>query len=147
VPARRGVGASGAKAQPTIQIHMKLLEFKKLGGVAAAALLTTCSAWAQIELNPNLDLSGYMVGSITYTDFDGGHDATMDIDAAKLLANIKYEPVSGTFSYYWTGDTDPELLDAYISFSAGEGTTITAGKFLSYHGYEAFDIPNMLQIT
>ena len=29
----------------------------------------------------------------------------------------------------------------------GGGTSVTAGKFLSYLGYEAFDIPNMTQVS
>jgi hypothetical protein len=42
---------------------------------------------------------------------------------------------------------DVTVLDAYATVDIGGGASVTAGKFLSYMGYEAFDIPNMTQIS
>jgi hypothetical protein len=39
------------------------------------------------------------------------------------------------------------VLDAYVTYDAGNGVTFTGGKFLSWLGYEAFDPVNMTQIT
>jgi hypothetical protein len=124
---------------------MKLPALQKLSGVACATLLGATTASA-IEINPTLDLTGYIVGSARYVNQDGS-DTTLDLDATKVLANIKTTPVSGTVSFFAAGTDDVSILDAFFSWDLGGGTTLSAGKFLSWHGYEAFDIPNMLQIT
>jgi hypothetical protein len=99
-----------------------------------------------VEINPEFSLSGYIVGSARYVD-QGGQDNTVDLDATKLLTGVNTGPVSGTASLFAAGTDDISLLDAYFTYQLAEGASVTAGKFLSYHGYEAFDIPNMLQIT
>lgn len=124
---------------------MKLPALQKLTGVAMATLLGSATTWG-IEINPTLDLTGYLVGSARYTDQDGSN-TTWDLDATKVLASIKTTPVSGTVSFFAAGTDSVSILDAYFTYDAGGGTTISAGKFLSWHGYEAFDIPNLLQIT
>lgn len=124
---------------------MKLPALQTITSVAAATLLGAASARA-VEITPTFDLSGYIVGSGRYVD-QGDTDTTIDLDASKLLAGIKTGPVSGTMSVFAAGTDDISLLDAYFTYEIAEGTSVTAGKFLSYHGYEAFDIPNMLQIT
>ena len=106
--------------------------------------------------------SGYVVGSYTFSKSDsessttGGPTASadsssdrFDLDAAKFLFAVDYKPVSGTFSLYYPGGSGSEIymLDAYATYDFGGGSTLTGGKFLSWLGYEAFDIPNMAQIT
>ncbi len=139
---QRGRGANLIIPDP---IHMKLPALQTLSGVAAATLLAAAPAGA-LDINDSLGISGYIVGSARYID-QGGSDSTLDLDATKLMANVKTAPVSGTVSFYSSGTDTVSILDAYFTYDLGGGTTITAGKFLSYHGYEAFDIPNMLQIT
>jgi len=124
---------------------MKLPALQTITGVAAAMLLGAAPASA-VEINPTLDLSGYVVASARYVD-QGDTDTLVDLDASKLLAGLKTGPVSGTMSLYASGTEDVSLLDAYFTYEISDGASVTAGKFLSYHGYEAFDIPNMLQIT
>jgi hypothetical protein len=57
--------------------------------------------------------------------------------------------VTGTLSLFYpdSSGNDLTILDAYFTYDLGGGSSITAGKFLSYHGYEAFDPVNMTQIT
>lgn len=118
----------------------------KLAGLAA--LVATAPAFAEIEVNKNLGVSGYVVGSARYKKPDpGGSDSTLDIDAYKLGATAKFAPVTGTVSFFGFSSDDPVLLDAYATYDAGGGTSVTAGKFLSWLGYEAFDWVNMTQIT
>lgn len=119
----------------------------KLAGLAALAAIP---AFAEIKLNENFSTSGYLAGSYRYTDFDPSASTDkFDLDAAKLLFNASYKPVSATLSFYYQPNApeDVTVLDAFVTYDTGTGVTITGGKFLSYLGYEAFDIPAMSQIS
>ncbi|MGC4072246.1 MAG: outer membrane beta-barrel protein [Nibricoccus sp.] len=119
-----------------------------LGGITAAAVILASSASAEIKVNDNFAVAGYIVGSATLTDLDKATtNSTMDVDAMKLVSTAKFEKVSGTLSLFSGSSDDPVFLDAYATYDAGNGVTITGGKFLSWLGYEAFDPINMTQIT
>ena len=116
--------------------------------VAFLAAASSIAAQAADAPAPAVTFSGYAVvtGSVTK---DSGKKSIDDLDlsAAKFGVNAKLASnVSAYASLYYNG-TDADLLDAYVTFDAGSGLTITAGKFLSYMGYEAFDAINMSQIS
>jgi hypothetical protein len=118
----------------------------------ATALLALATAQAEVKLNDNFSVSGYISGSAAYTEWDatgGGStdDSFMDVDAVKLQTTATFEKTSGTISLHTFSSHDPIILDAYATYTIDSGTTVTVGKFLSYLGYEAFDYPNMLQIS
>jgi len=118
----------------------------------AAALFAAASltAFADVKVNDSLSVGGYAVGSYRLTDPDPGTSVDkFDMDAAKLLFTGTFKPVTGVVSLYYQpgAPSDVTVLDAYATVDVGGGSTITAGKFLSYLGYEAFDIPNMTQIS
>ncbi len=134
--------------------------YKFAAGLSLAASLT---AFADVKVNDMLTISGYAAASYEYmspkpgTDsdslFNGAKD-TPSADALKTNFNFNFKPVSAVVSLFYipnipTGAMKNELtvLDAYATYDAGGGATITAGKFLSYLGYEAFDPVNMAQIT
>jgi hypothetical protein len=128
---------------------------KRLSIPVALAALATGTAFAEIELTKEFSISGYIAGSATYQKFDEmGSDNNTDIDAYKLQGVAKFDKISFTGSVfaYGTGDGhgygySPILLDAYGTYDFGTGTTVTAGKFLSSLGYEAFDAVNLNQIS
>ena len=116
--------------------------------VAFLAAASSIAAQAADAPAPAVTFSGYaaVTGSITK---DSGAKSVSDLDltAAKFGVNAKLASnVSAYASLYYNG-TDADLLDAYVTFDAGSGLTITAGNFLSYMGYEAFDAVNMSQIS
>jgi Putative beta-barrel porin-2, OmpL-like. bbp2 len=124
----------------------------QMAGVAALSLAAAASAFADIKLNDNFSVGGYIVGSARYTKNTPKTGAalstsTMDGDAYKYWANVTFAPVTATLSYYAGGSGDPQVLDAYATYDVGGGTKITFGKFLSWMGYEAFDPVNMTQIS
>jgi hypothetical protein len=117
---------------------------------AAASLAVSLTAFADIKVNESLSVSGYAVGSYKITDPDPGSATDrLDIDAVKTLFTTNFKPVTGVISLYYQpgAPSDVTVLDAFATVDVGGGSTITAGKFLSYLGYEAFDIPNMSQIS
>lgn len=138
-----------------MNLHLKL--------AAAVALVSTATAFADIKLNDNLTLGGYAAGSYVYIDPNPGASSdslfngakgTPSADALKTIFTANFKPVTGVISLYYIPNIPPAVmkneltvLDAFVSYDAGGGFTVTGGKFLSYLGYEAFDTPNMSQIT
>ena len=117
---------------------------------AAASLAVSLTAFADIKVNESLSVSGYAAGSYRITDPDPGSATDkFDMDAVKTLFTTNFKPVTGSISLFYQpgAPSDVTVLDAFVTLDVGNGSTITAGKFLSYLGYEAFDIPNMTQIS
>src|SRR5688500_11071232 len=123
--------------------------FKLAAAVSLAASLT---AFADVKVNANFSVNGYAVGSWTTTDPDVGSrnetffkNGTLFGATDAVIAGVlgKSGPVSAYASSLYlpaAGSTNEAgLLDAYATFDAGNGLTITGGKYLSYLGYEAFD--------
>lgn len=117
---------------------------------AAVSLVASLTAFADIKVNESLSVSGYAAGSYRITDPDPGSATDkFDIDAVKTLFTTNFKPVTGSVSLFYQpgAPSDVTVLDAFVTVDVGNGSTITAGKFLSYLGYEAFDIVNMTQIS
>jgi len=129
----------------------------KLAVVAAFA--AALPAFAQIKINDSLSVTGWTVGSYQYISTTGvGATKTtpatanasadsFNADAALLGATITpTKEVTGTFSFYYkpaneggiNGTSEVTLLDAYVAYDCGNGLVVTAGKFLSYLGYESY---------
>jgi hypothetical protein len=119
---------------------------------AAAGSLAAASAFADIKLNDNFSVSGYAVGSYDYVSSTGGTTTdSFNLDAAKVSLLVNFDPVSADFGAYYTqtsnGENNLTLIDANVTFNAGNGLTITGGRFLSWMGYEAFDAVNKNQVS
>jgi opacity protein-like surface antigen len=131
----------------------------RLGGLAALVLAVASTASADIKLNDNFSISGYAAASYEYTKWKGqdstdslfnGQKDTPSADAVKTAFTASFKPVTGVISLYYVPNlptNELTVLDAYVTYDAGGGLTVTGGKFLSWMGYEAFDTVNMAQIT
>ncbi|HEX9783441.1 MAG TPA: outer membrane beta-barrel protein [Opitutaceae bacterium] len=127
---------------------MKGTKFVATAALCTVSTLAFSNAFGALDISESLTVEGYLGSSYRYTDADTSFDS-FDIDAAKMLFTAKFAPVTGVLSFYYspTGQEDVTLLDAYVAYDAGNGLSLSAGKFLSWHGYEAFDIVNMYQLT
>ena len=123
---------------------------KRYKFAAALSLAASLTAFGDGKINENLSFGGYLVGSYQVNDPDPGTTSDrLDLDAVKTVFTGSFKPVTGTVSLFYPGvsGTDVTVLDGYFTYAVGNGSSITAGKFLSYLGYEAFDPVNMNQIT
>jgi hypothetical protein len=122
----------------------------RLTGWAAALLTLAGTASAEIKLNENFSVSGYVSGSYQYTDPQPGDSVDkFNVDSSLLLFTTNFKPVTGVVSLFYVPNTTDEttVLDAYFTYDAGNGITVTAGKFLSYLGYESFFNVNNPEIS
>lgn len=113
--------------------------------VAFLAAASSLAAQAADAPAPAVTFDGYAV--MQATSISSPSSSSVDLTAAKLGATGKFGNVTGYVSIYYNGGTKTDILDAYAAVDLGGGLTVTVGKFLSYMGYEAFDVPNMAQIS
>ncbi|QBG48567.1 hypothetical protein EGM51_14580 [Verrucomicrobia bacterium S94] len=98
-------------------------------------------------------MSGYLDMSVSASDSEAGTDTSYGLDAA----NIKFSSQLTDDVYFearvnGSGDTNSvmnsiELEQAYMAYSGISNVTITAGKFLSSLGWEAYHAPNLFQYS
>ncbi|MFA6287224.1 MAG: outer membrane beta-barrel protein [Opitutaceae bacterium] len=129
----------------------------KLTGWTASLVALAVTASADLKVNDYLSLNGYAAAAGTYSDPDGPAKSTstlfnsgnVELDVVKVAAIGKYGDFGAKVSLLYTptraGSTSG-FLDVYATYTKDE-FTVTAGKFLSYLGYEAFDTSNMAQLT
>lgn len=132
------------------------LKYAGLG--AALATVTTAGLQAEVKINDIFSVSGYAVAAGTMTDPDTGKETysladsgISNFDSAKFAITGKKDALSGKASLFYvpqsgTSTGDAGILDAYLTYTAGD-VSVTAGKYLSYLGYEAFDPVNMTQLS
>src|SRR5690606_13629547 len=135
----------------TNKLHMPPPAMQKLGSVLLGASLVT-AAQADIKINDNLSLYGYATGTASHYEenYVGGGSAKtglLEVDSMKLQLTGSWEKTTGVVSLHSFSDYEPVFLDVYATYAFDEAASLTFGKFLSYLGYEAFDWPNMLQIS
>jgi len=115
-------------------------------GVGLAASV----AHAQIEINPNLSVTGFIDMSATYADFDGGDSSSFNLDQAEIDFLINFEPISAQFDLNYLGDNDDgefDLEQGFLTYDFGNGASMNFGKFLSYHGWEAAEPTGLWQYS
>ncbi|HEY4299627.1 MAG TPA: outer membrane beta-barrel protein [Candidatus Didemnitutus sp.] len=129
--------------------------------VAGVLLAAPIAVLADVKVNDNLTISGYIAGAYTSyspspgTSFDSVFDASKappgagDANAIDLTFTGNFKPVTVVVSVFDFPNTSvgTTILDAYATYDAGGGLSITGGKFLSYLGYESFYPTLMSQIS
>ncbi len=134
---------------------------RKLAGLAlASSLILATAASAKIPVGKYAEISGYLGASARYQKADfgqgeaDGSTSQMDLDAVKLSADLKYEEFTARISAYAPGSTlDPYnsdeifISEAFLSYNFGKGYTVSGGRFLSWIGYEPFDLDQQWTLT
>jgi hypothetical protein len=122
----------------------------KLAVVAASALALAVTSQAQMAM-PALSTTGFALGS--YQHASGAADDRLNIDGAMIKFDATYKPVEGVVSLYYVPNSqvgtsgDIHLQDAYANVDVGSGWTVSAGRYLSWMGYESFYSINNPEIT
>ena len=125
---------------------------KKL--LSLASMLAVLNANA-IEIGPTgsgIELGGFVDMYYQSQDTTAGADAdTFDVGQVEINLDFEDGPVSVSVDYdiYSTegGSDGADLEEAIITYDFGNGFSVTAGKMLSYLGFEAYDPTNMYQYS
>jgi hypothetical protein len=124
-------------------------QITQLSGVVAVALALVASANAAVKLSDTLSVSGYGAGSYQFENDEGSSFDSLDIDAALVDFDFKKDKVSAKIGFFYTpsAEDDVTILDANFTYDLGRGHSVTAGKYLSWLGYESFHVPSRTFIT
>jgi hypothetical protein len=118
-----------------------------------------------IEIGPTgsgVEMSGFVV--IDYVNDDGGKTGTppADTDDSSFMLSeveLNFDYSTGPVSFaldvevYKNGNGVPNdaqntfIEEAVLTYSIADSLSVSAGRMLSYLGFEAYDAPNMYQIT
>ena len=126
--------------------------------LSLASLLAVFNANA-IEIGPTgsgIEMSGFI--DLFYTDNGTG---TQDggVGQVEIMFDYSSGPVSASVDIDFGGnnapgldsrgnyDGDTNLEEAIITYDFGNGMSVTAGKMLTYMGFEAYDPTNMYQFS
>ena len=122
---------------------------KKL--LSLASLLAVLNTHA-IEIGPTgsgLEVGGFI--DHAFTDQDTGSQVT-NVGQVELNLDYTTGPVSASLDFDYGinssyGGGDANLEEAVITYDFGGGFSVSAGRMLSYMGFEAFDPTNMYQYS
>lgn len=122
---------------------------KRLTGLFASALIAAGTTYGQIEINENLSVTGFLDMSVTDTDSDSGDSSSYNFDQAEIDFLVSFDEVSGQIDLNYLGGNDGafDLEQAFITYDLGSGSSVTAGKFLSYHGWETAEPTGLYQYS
>ncbi len=122
---------------------------KLLSLTAAGALLTGSALHGQIEINDNLSVTGFLDMSLFHADNKDGDSTSYDLDQMELDFLFSLDEITGEIDLdYQRGDANEiDLEQAFLTYDLGEGASITAGKFLSYMGWETAEPTGLYQYS
>ncbi len=122
---------------------------KLLSLTAAGALLSSSALYGQIEINDNLSITGFLDMSLFHSDTDDGDSTSFDLDQMELDFLFSFDEITAQVDLdYQRGDANEiDLEQAFLTYDLGEGTSITAGKFLSYMGWETAEPTGLYQYS
>ncbi|MBC2606853.1 porin [Pelagicoccus albus] len=122
---------------------------KLLSLTAAGVLLSSSALYGQIEINENLSVTGFLDMSLYHADDDSGDSTSFDLDQMEIDFLYSFNEITAEVDLdYQRGETNEiDLEQAFITYDLGEGTSITAGKFLSYMGWETAEPTGLYQYS
>lgn len=140
---------------------LKSSHCRKAFAAIICTLLCSTFASAQIELHEKLTLSGWIDMNWQRVD-DGANtrneedffinevEFDLDFDLAENLTariDVSFNREDTPGSAPGDDNFEGDIEQAYFTYTLNDQTSATAGKFLSYLGWEAFDVINLYQIS
>ena len=112
----------------------------------------------EIVVNEFLSFEGFVDSSYSHTNSDqdaGGQESDnsfqvdqveiswmFDFDVVTAQIDLEYEDLDGA-----AGDYDDEVEQAFVNYALGNGDVITAGRYASMLGFEAFEPTGLYQYS
>jgi hypothetical protein len=145
----------------------KLLSLASLLAVFNANAIEIGPTGSGVELGGFIDIAGQKQGADSETGFVGQVEINLDFSSGPISASVDFDLYDGgsqTVTYlgedglvggtgvnedttYDVTDGDSALEEAVLTYDFGSGLSVSAGKMLSYMGFEAYDPTNMYQYS
>ncbi len=124
---------------------------KKQIAIASAILAATSYSFAEIALTESLSVEGFV--DMSYSDSDNG-ESRIGIDQVEFDFLFNAGAVSAQVDVQYEGDNDGNGQDdgtfieqAFVTYDLGNGAALTAGRFASQLGFEAFEPTGLYQYS
>jgi hypothetical protein len=102
---------------------------------------------ANVQAEEKIKLTGYIDASYSASDVEGAENtSTLAVDNFHLNVDYKLsDKLSVSGDVAGGSEEDFDLEQANFTYSINDNVSLTAGKFLSAQGWEAFHAPDMYQ--
>jgi hypothetical protein len=133
----------------------KLLSLASLLAVFNANAVEIGPTGSGIELGGFIDIAGQKQGADSETSFVGQVELNLDFSSGPVSASVDLDFTESQGLSDGDGDgfvedddtTGGNLEEAVVTYDFGNGLSVSAGKMLSYMGFEAYDPTNMYQYS
>ena len=129
--------------------------------IASAFLAAASFSTAEIVVNEFLSFEGFVDSSYSHTNSDedaGGQESnnSFQVDQVEIswmfnfdvvTAQIDLEYEDGSTNDGGGSDGDTEVEQAFVNYALGNGDVITAGRYASMLGFEAFEPTGLYQYS
>lgn len=116
--------------------------------IASAFIAASSFSFAEIALTENLSVEGFV--DMSYQDTDAG-DSQFGIDQVEFDFLFSAGAVSAQVDVEYEEGADQgattEIEQAFVTYDLGNGGALTAGRFASQLGFEAFEPTGLYQVS
>ncbi len=131
--------------QQKLNIYMKTTN-----KILALASMLAASNMSAIEIGPTgsgVEMSGFI--DLFYQSKDSTGSDSTGVGQVEIMFDYASGPVSASVDIDFGGNNaaPDNLEEAIVTYDFGNGLSVTAGKMLSYLGFEAYDPTNMYQYS
>jgi hypothetical protein len=127
--------------------------------IASAFLAAASFSTAEIVVNDFLSFEGFVDSSYSHTDTDSknsydGAENSFEVDQVEISWLFNFDTVTAQIDLQYEGDSllpageDGELVEqAFVNYALANGDVITAGRYASMLGFEAFEPTGLYQYS
>jgi hypothetical protein len=128
--------------------------------IASAFLAASSFSMGEIVVNDFLSFEGFVDSSYSHTDTDSnnpssdGGENSFQVDQVEISWLFNFDTVTAQLDLQYEGDSliptgaDGELVEqAFVNYALGNGDVITAGRYASMLGFEAFEPTGLYQYS
>lgn len=123
------------------------MDCSKISSLLAVGLIAAPLS-ATIQVTDNFALEGFVDMSY-YSDDAAGSDDSIGLDQVEIDFLFSFDSVSAQadLNYFGDADGDVQLEQAFLTYSLESGISVTAGKYLSYLGWEGAEPVDLYQYS
>jgi len=123
---------------------------------ASAFLAAASFSTAEIVINDFLSFEGFVDSSYSHTESDtDGNENSFAVDQVEISWLFDFDTVTAQLDLQYEGDSndgdlddDGELVEqAFVNYAFGNGDVVTAGRYASMIGFEAFEPTGLYQYS
>ena len=123
---------------------------------ASAFLAAASFSTAEIVVNDFLSFEGFVDSSYSHLESDvDGNENSFAVDQVEISWLFDFDTVTAQIDLQYEGDSnegnldnDGELVEqAFVNYALGNGDVVTAGRYASMIGFEAFEPTGLYQYS